>query len=129
MQTIYLELPGTYQEMLKPLDQFGGLDYYQHHETVDRYIEHLVRMEVYRRQCPTEIYHVKEWFKEIIAGDPISDDYFINQVIQMYIVQSSDMWRSVERELTFTPISQFMMWPIDFGLWKMIAAGVKFYVK
>lgn len=129
MQTIYFELPDTYREMLKPLDHFGGLDYFQHHETIDRYIEHLVRMEVCRRQCHAEPYHVREWFKATIVEDPISDDYFINQVIQTYIVQSTDMWRHIERELTFTPTSQFMMWHVDFGLWKMIASGVKFYVK
>lgn len=129
MQTIYFELPDTYREMLKPLDQFGGLDYFQHHDTIDRYVEHLVRMEVTRRWCHADLLHVKEWFKATIAADPISTDYFVNQAIQTYIVQSSDLWRHVKHELTFTPTGQFMMWHIDYGLWKMIASGVDHYVE
>ncbi|ANZ48316.1 hypothetical protein BIZ78_gp259 [Erwinia phage vB_EamM_Caitlin] len=129
MQTIYFELPDTYREMLKPLGQFGGLDYFQNHETVDRYVEQLVRMEIIRRWCRTDLLHVKEWFKATIAVDPISTDYFINQAIQTYIVQSTDIWRCIQRELTFTPTGQFLMWHVDYGLWKMIASGVDYYVE
>lgn len=129
MQTIYFELPDTYREMLKPLDQFGGLDYFQNSQTIDRYVEQVVRMEVARRWCRTDLLYVKEWFKATIAEDPISTDYFVNQAIQTYLVQSSDMWRNVKRELTFTPTGQFLMWHVDYGLWKMIASGVDHYVE
>lgn len=129
MQTIYFELPDTYREMLKPLDQFGGLDYFQHSQTIDHYVEHLVRMEITRRWCRTDLLGVRAWFKATIAEEPISKDYFVNQAIQTYIAQSSDMWRHVNRELTFTPTGQFLMWHVDKGLWKMIASGVDYYVE
>lgn len=129
MQTIYIELPDTYRAILEPLDKFAGLDYFQCHETIDRYVEQLVRMEVYRRWCKTDHHSVREWFKATIASDPISDDYFINQAIQTYLVHSTELWRDVERELTFTPTGQFLMWHIDRGMWKMIASGVNYYVK
>ncbi|QVW28525.1 hypothetical protein pEaSNUABM8_00028 [Erwinia phage pEa_SNUABM_8] len=129
MQTIYFELPDTYREMLKPLDQFAGQDYFQHQETIDHYIEQLVRIEIARRWCHGSRVRTKEWFKATIAEEPISNDYFVNQAIQTYIVHSSDLWRCVNRELTFTPTGQFMMWHVDFGLWKMIASGVKYHVE
>lgn len=129
MQTIYFELPDTYREMLVPLEQFSGLEYIQIHETIDRYIELLVRLEMYRRWCNTDTLKLREWFKATIADDPVSSDYFTNQVIQTYITQSRDVWRNVSRELTFTPSGQFMMWHIDRGLWKMITSGVDFYVE
>lgn len=108
---------------------FSYKGYHDVSEIIDLYVETLVRMETNRRVCNAPLPFIKAWFKEAIADHPISHDYFYNAATQLYLIESSTLWDSIERELTFTPSGQFLMWHVDRGLWKMISSGVDSYVR
>lgn len=123
MKIIYLELSGTYREISIILRNYG-LDYFLHAETIDHYVEQLVRFEVLRRRCGASLLRMQDCFKQHIAAHPVSNDYFTNRAVQLYLVHSTQLWRTVSDELPFTPHPAFMMWHIERGLWKMITSGV-----
>lgn len=128
MKTIFVELSPVYREFATILENFG-LSYTTCPDTIDYYIEQLVRLEVARRWFNSDLSRAQDYLKRHIANYPVSQDYFLNQAIQTYVIYSPALWRAVSDTLTFTPRAYFMMWHVERGLWKMIASGVDPYVQ
>ncbi|QVW55894.1 hypothetical protein pEaSNUABM10_00031 [Erwinia phage pEa_SNUABM_10] len=129
MKTLYFEFPETYREINRVLEKFTNKNYFDDPDTIDHYIEMLVRMETHRRLYSADIGALKKWMRSEIIRWPVSDDYFSNNTVQLYIIESSDLWAAIDKEMTITPNPDFIMWHVERGVWKMITSGVNLYVK
>lgn len=129
MKIVYVEFPETYREINSIIEKTTRLDYFSVPDTIDKYVELVVRMEVFRRWHNVDATLLRKWLHSMMVNYPITDDYFENNVVQKYIVHSSEIWGRVRSELTFTPSAEFMMWNTGDRLWKLITAGVSSHVE
>lgn len=127
MKSIFIEFPESYRELNGIIHKYTQHDYYSIPDTVDYYLELMVRMEINRRWYNADIVKLRAWLRSELIRMPVSDDYFENNVVQKYIVHSTHLWRAVREELPITPTAGFMMWHHANGVWKIITAGVSNY--
>ena len=69
--TIFIEFPWTTAEILKVVKRAAYLQYLDVSDTVDYYVEQLVRLEVLRRKYCIDELTVRELFADIIRRYPI----------------------------------------------------------
>lgn len=127
MMTIYLEFPHTYAEMLEIVKKFAYKSYLDVSDTVDYYLEQLIRLEVMRRKFDVAYPILRDVFGEIVRKHPIlnsEEHYFNSRAIEIYLQNSTRLWDLVELELTTLPSSDFLLCHVDFGIWKMYTTGV-----
>ncbi|ANZ48042.1 hypothetical protein ASESINO_29 [Erwinia phage vB_EamM_Asesino] len=127
MMTIYLDFPHTYTEIMSIVKKFAYKGYLDVSDTVDYYLEQLIRLEVMRRRHDIAYPILRDIFGDMVRRHPILDpneEYFNSRAIETYLQHSTRLWELVEQELTMLPSSDFLLWHVEFGIWKMYTAGV-----
>ncbi|AFQ96739.1 hypothetical protein G173_gp194 [Erwinia phage phiEaH2] len=84
-------------------------------------------MEVLRRKHNVAYPILRDIFGEIVRKHPLmdSDEHYFNcRAIEIYLQNSTRLWDLVEEELTMLPSTDFLLWHVEFGIWKMYTAGV-----
>lgn len=127
--TIFIEFPWTTAEILKVVKRTAFLQYLDVADTVDYYVEQLVRLEVMRRRFQIDKRTVQELFLDIMKRYPIVElekpnSYCLNHVIETELLASKSLWARLEEEVPFLPKSDFLLFHVGGGVWRMYTTGV-----
>ncbi|ELW5301153.1 hypothetical protein SH780_000149 [Shigella flexneri] len=126
--TIFIEFPWTTAEILKVIKRAAYLQYLDVSDTVDYYVEQLVRLEVLRRKYCIDELTVRELFADIIRRYPIVESespnsYCINHVIEVELLNSVSLWARLEEEVVVLPNEGFLLFHTGSGVWRMFTTG------
>lgn len=132
MMTVYVEFPQLTRKLLTILKHVADIDYQDAAVEIDGYIEQIVRLHVLARKYGVADVFIREFFTNYIQDNPLfstptSEKFWLRHQLENTLEISHGIWRAVERDLTFLPQSDFLLWHVGEGVWKMLTTGVSYH--
>ncbi|QVW55192.1 hypothetical protein pEaSNUABM29_00148 [Erwinia phage pEa_SNUABM_29] len=131
MMTVYAEFPELTGKLLGILKNVADLDYVDAAVEIDGYIEQIVRLHVLEKKYGIVDGIVRSLFMDYVRDNPLfststTDKYWLLHLLEDTLKVDHGIWWAVHRDMTFLPQSDFLLWHVGDGIWKMLTTGVSY---
>jgi len=115
-------MPETYKEILGIIRKHTDVSYFDDADTIDWYVEQVIRLEFNRRRYGIPVIALQRWLKDLLWTHPLVMDTDPTTAISIIngIAESQVMWSTVCEELPVTPYTDPLLWHKGGGVWKML---------
>lgn len=131
MMTVYLEFPNLYGALMQKVKAVAYVEYVDVAQMVDEYVEVIVRFDVLRRKHGVEITLLNSMLKEVFEDKPLfsieqGDKFWQWNQVFTELTTGTDLWYALDEDLKLLPQSDFLLWHVGGGIWKMLTTGVTY---
>lgn len=131
MMTVYTEFVRLTCRLTALVKENLGIDYQDAAVELDDYIEQIVRLHVLRKKYGVIDSMIRQFFMEYVHDNPIitptaSAKYWALCRFELLIRDTDCIWQAIDEDMTYLPQSDFLLWHVGDGVWKMLTTGVTY---